>query len=72
MHGCNQPVDGRNRGATMKLNAPSMIVFLVALALAILALIGHFARVEFITQYQFWLALLAYVVLAVGCVLKGV
>jgi hypothetical protein len=56
----------------MNLSAPTLVVFLVALALAILALIGHFTRIDFVTEYQFWIAIVAYAVLAVGCLLKGV
>jgi hypothetical protein len=55
----------------LNLSAPTLIVFLVALALAILALIGHFTKIDFVTQYQFWLAIAAYVVLAIGCLVKG-
>jgi hypothetical protein len=55
----------------MNLSAPTLIVFLVALALAVLALIGHFTRIDFVTQYQFWLAIAAYVVLAFGCLVRG-
>ena len=54
-----------------KLNAPTFVVFLISVALAALALIGHFKRIDFITQYQFWLAIVAYAVLAVGCLVKG-
>jgi hypothetical protein len=39
--------------------------------LAALALIGHFTRIDFVTQYQFWLAIAAYVVLAIGCLVRG-
>jgi hypothetical protein len=45
---------------------------LVALALAILALVGHFTRIDFVTQYQFWIAIVAYAVLAIGCLVRGV
>jgi hypothetical protein len=63
----------RKRGQAMKLrlNAPTLAFFLVSLALAILALIGHFTRIDFVTQYQFWFAIAAYAVLAVGCLVKG-
>ncbi len=56
----------------MRLNAPTQLVFLISFALAILALIGHFVLVPYLTAYQFWVAIVAYVVLAAPCVLKGV
>jgi hypothetical protein len=48
----------------MNLSAPTLVVFLVSLALVILALIGHFTRIDFVTQYQFWIAIVAHAVLA--------
>jgi hypothetical protein len=39
--------------------------------LAVLALIGHFVSIPFVTLYQFWIAIAAYVVLCIGCLLKG-
>ncbi len=56
----------------MNLNAPTQVVFIVSLFIAVLALVGHFTLVPFVTAYKFWLAIVAYVVLAAACVLKGV
>jgi hypothetical protein len=54
-----------------KLSAPTVPVFLASVVLAVLALIGHFAKIPFITEYQFWVAIAAYVLLFLGAVLKG-
>jgi hypothetical protein len=56
----------------IRLSAPTIPVFYISVALFVLALIGHFAHVSFITQYQFGLAIAGYVVLAAGNLLKGV
>lgn len=56
----------------MNLNAPTQVVFIIALIIAVLAVIGHFTLVPFVTEYKFWFAMVAYVVLAAACVLKGV
>lgn len=56
----------------MQLNAPTQIVFLISLGIAVLALIAHFVLIPHLTAYQFWVALAAYVVLAVACVMKNV
>jgi hypothetical protein len=56
----------------MRLNAPTQMVFLISLILAVLALVGHFVLIPYVTTYQFWVAIAAYVVLAAACVLKGV
>jgi hypothetical protein len=53
----------------MNLHAPSKVVFLIALALVIVALLGFFITIPFVTPYQFWFAVLGYVVLALGCIL---
>ena len=55
----------------MNFSAPTMPVFLVSVVLALLALIGHFVSIPFVTLYQFWVAIAAYVVLCIGCLLKG-
>jgi len=56
----------------MRLSAPTQIVFLISLALAVLAVVGHFVMIPYVTVYQFWVAVAGYAVLAVACVLKGV
>jgi hypothetical protein len=61
-----------NRGKIMRLNAPTQVVFIISLIIAVLALIGHFVRVPFVTDFQFWFAMVAYIVLAAACVLTGV
>lgn len=48
-----------------------MPVFWVSVALAVLALIGHFASAGFLTTHGFWIAILAYVVLLIGNLFKG-
>ena len=53
------------------LSAPSRPVFLVSLALAIIALLGALVIIPVITKYAFWIAVLAYVVLALGVIMKG-
>jgi hypothetical protein len=57
----------------MKLSAPTQAIFILSLILAVLALIGHFVpTVPYVAAYKFWLAIAGYVVLAAGCMLKGV
>ena len=56
---------------SLNLSAPTLVTFLVSLALAIIALIGHFAKIDVITLYHFWIAIVAYALLAIGCLVKG-
>ena len=53
----------------IQLKTPSLPVFLIALAMLALSLVGYFATVPLITQYQFWLAVGGYVILALGSIL---
>ncbi len=53
------------------LNAPSRMTFLISLAIAVVSLLGALVTVPVVTQYAFWLAILAYVVLALGVIMRG-
>jgi hypothetical protein len=53
------------------LSAPSQVIFLLSLALAIIAILGALVIIPVITKYAFWIAVLAYVVLALGVIMKG-
>jgi uncharacterized membrane protein len=70
----NYPFCFPNLEANMpRLNAPTRIVFVVTLFLAVLALISFFFMAfPQNSQTAFWTAMAAYVGLALGCVMKGV
>jgi hypothetical protein len=55
----------------MNLSAPSQIVFIIAVVIAIIALIGYFVVIPFISAYAFWILLLAFVILAGACLMRG-
>lgn len=55
----------------INISRPTTRIVIVSLVLAILALIGHFARVPFLTEYQFWLAMISYLALLLGVLFKG-
>lgn len=58
-------------GANMpRLSAPTQLVFFISLIIAVIALIGFF--VPFLSVYAFWIAIVAYVVLALSCFMKGI
>ena len=63
--------EGNIKGVQMNLSAPTMPIFVIACILFLLALIGHFVVIPVVTMYQFWLAIIAFVVLALGNLLKG-
>lgn len=55
----------------MNLNAPTQMVFLIAVVLAVLSLIGVFVAIPVISTYAYWLMAAGFVVLAAGNVMKG-
>jgi len=59
-------------GLEMNLSPPTTAVFIVSLILAALAVIGKFAPIPFFTDNGFWVAIVAYVLLAVGNLFRGV
>lgn len=66
------PLVNKGEGLEMNLTPPTTAVFIVSLILAALAVIGKFAAIPFITENGFWVAIVAYVVLAVGNLFRGV
>ena len=57
----------------MNLNAPTKIVFIIAVILAVISLLPVLGiAVAILGAYSYWLLLVAFIVLAAGCLLKGV
>jgi hypothetical protein len=56
----------------MNLSPPTTAVFIISLILAVLAIIGQFAHIPVISDHGFWVAVIAYFVLAIGNVFRGV
>jgi len=55
----------------MNLSAPKQIIFIIALIIAIIALLMFLNVITFVPIAAFWAMTVAYVVLAVGCLIKG-
>ena len=62
---------GRKREETMKLHAPAMWIFGISIVLAVLAVVGVSTPIPYISMYGFWVAIAAYIVLALGNVLEA-
>lgn len=54
----------------MKLNAPKVVTFWIAVALAVLGLLGSLGDIAGLAPYAFWLVLAGFVLLALATVLK--
>ncbi len=55
----------------MKTNAPKSTTIIIAVILVLVALIGYFVAIPFITAYCFWILLAGFGVLLAGNLLKG-
>jgi hypothetical protein len=65
------PLVNRTGGLEMNLSPPTTAVFVISLILAALGIIGKFVPIPFISEHGFWVAVIAYVVLAVGNLFRG-
>lgn len=55
----------------MNLSAPTKIVFLISLVIAIVGILAGLAIVPGLPIAAIWIVAVGYVVLALGCLLKG-
>ena len=60
----------------MRLNPPSIFIFLISVVIAALALISKFGAVgiyvpRYLPHHEYWLAMVAYIVLMVGNLVRG-
>ncbi len=55
----------------MKLSPPKVTTFVVALILAILAILGFTQSIPFVSDNAFWVMTIAFVVLALGTLFRG-
>lgn len=55
----------------MQTNAPKFIVWLIAVILGVLGILGAFIAIPVVSAYSFWLVTVGFVVLALAAVLKG-
>jgi hypothetical protein len=56
----------------MNLSAPTTMVFMISIILAALAVIGKFVAIPIISDNGFWVAIIAYAILAIGNLFRGV
>lgn len=54
----------------MKFNAPTQITFIISLVLAAVAVLSRFVAIQNVSVNAFWILLVAYIVLVIGCVYR--
>jgi len=55
----------------MKLSPPKQITWFIALALAVLALLGFTDTITALSMYAFWLALISAALMLIATIVKG-
>jgi len=55
----------------MNLSAPTQVVFLISLVIAVIGVLAGLAIIPGLPIAAFWIIAVGYIVLAVGCLLKG-
>jgi len=56
----------------MKFSAPSLLIFIISLVVAVIGALQALGTIAFIPLESVWIMAVAYVVLAAGCIFKGV
>ena len=47
------------------------MIFIIAVVIAIIAIIGALVTIPFVSAYAFWILVLAFVILAGACLMRG-
>ena len=54
----------------MEMHTPSKWTFWLSLALVVLAIVSELVNIPFVSNYALWVAVVGYVVLVIGCMVK--
>jgi len=52
-------------------SAPKKITWIIGIIAGVLGIIGHFAQVQILTEYNYELLLVGFIILAIGTTLKA-
>ena len=55
----------------MRLNAPKVVTFWIAVALAVLGVLAMLGSIPGLAEYAFWLVVVGFVLLALGTMLRN-
>jgi len=61
----------RHEENKMKLSPPKMITWFIALALAVLGLLGFTGTIDALSTYAFWLALVSAALMLLATIVRG-
>jgi heme/copper-type cytochrome/quinol oxidase subunit 1 len=54
----------------MDMHTPSAWTFWLSVILVVLAIVSTFVSIPFVSMYAFWVAVVGYVILVIGCLFK--
>ena len=54
----------------MAMHTPSAWTFWLSVILVVLAIVSAFVSIPFVSLYAFWVAVVGYVILVIGCLFK--
>jgi heme/copper-type cytochrome/quinol oxidase subunit 1 len=54
----------------MAMHTPSAWTFWLSVILVVLAIVATFVSIPFVSMYAFWVAVVGYVILVIGCLFK--
>jgi hypothetical protein len=55
----------------MKLSAPKTVVWVVAVIVGVLGILGNFTAIAFVSANAFWMVTIGFALLALGTAVKG-
>jgi hypothetical protein len=50
----------------MRLSAPTQALWLIAMLLGVLGILGRYVAISYVTTYSFWFVAIAFILMAVG------
>jgi fatty acid desaturase len=60
----------KKRRKNMKLSAPKIVTWWIAVVLGVLGILGSFVSIPFVSASAFWFVAIGFIVLALGTFLK--
>jgi hypothetical protein len=55
----------------MKLTPPKNVTFWIAVVLGVLGILGTLTPIPFVSDNAFWMVAIGFILLALGCLVKG-
>lgn len=52
-------------------SSPTKIIWILGLVLGLLGILGHFVQIEYLSEHNYLLLLIGYILLAAGTTFKG-